>query len=56
MICNGREAREKAERGEIVARFPARYASTLVCGHDVEVGEMIARRADETYVCEGCAP
>lgn len=54
-ICNGRDGREAAERAVITARFPARYASTLACGHDVEIGDVIARRADETYVCSDCA-
>lgn len=54
-ICNGREQREQAERNLIIAWFPARYASTLACGHDVEPGEQIAKTNDDRYLCADCA-
>lgn len=55
-VCNGRDARERAQRDEIVARFPARYISLLGCGHFSEIGEQLTRTADDRLLCEECAP
>ena len=43
-------------RNEIICRFPSPYDSTLSCGHDVVMGEIIATTADHRYICHECAP
>ena len=54
-ICNGRDARERTEHVEIMARFPTKFTGRMPCGHFVEIGDIVARRADDTYVCGECA-
>lgn len=55
-ICNGREKREQARRDLVVMRFPAQYASRLACGHEPDIGDLIARMADDRLVCAECVP
>ncbi|HRE01004.1 MAG TPA: hypothetical protein PLV68_06865 [Ilumatobacteraceae bacterium] len=51
VLCNGRAAREEAEAHRIVQWFAARYSGRLACGCYTTVGDLIARRADDTFVC-----
>lgn len=55
-ICNGREAKERAERNRIVARFPAAYEGHCYgCQDEISVGDILARTADGRYLCTDCA-
>lgn len=56
VLCNGRVERERQLAQTVERRFPARFASRLVCGHDVAVGERIAKMGDGSYRCDDCAP
>lgn len=49
--CNGLEARRAEAAAEIVGWFSARYDSRIACGCYVRQGDIIGRRADDTYVC-----
>jgi hypothetical protein len=53
-LCNGNEARRRAESEAVLYSFPAHYDGTLACGHYARMGDIIAKRADGTYVCESC--
>lgn len=53
-ICSGADARRKAESHAVEYTFPAQYDGTLACGHYAMIGDIIAKRADGSYVCEGC--
>ena len=55
VICNGRERQEKDAQAEILYHFRSQFESKLWCGHSVDVGDDIAKRADGTYVCGDCA-
>ncbi len=55
-ICNGRDAREHAEARRVVTTTTAQFASTLRCGHEVELGDLISLTGDGRWLCEDCAP
>jgi hypothetical protein len=51
--CNGSDARRAAEDRRIIGvPFQANFAQRAACGCYIRVGDMIARRADDKYVCE----
>ena len=54
-ICNGREARERAEANRVIYWFEARFDGTVNCDHSVEIGERLARMGDDSIRCERCA-
>lgn len=40
---------------EVAVRFPARFGSTLDCGHRASEGDPIARTTEGDFICEECA-
>lgn len=54
-ICTGKDRARAKAAAEVIQRFPARYSTRLACGHHVDVGDIIARRNDDSYVCGDCA-
>lgn len=52
VLCNGRAAREERAAAVIVEWFAARYDGRLGCGCRVTHGDLIGRRADDTFVCD----
>lgn len=40
---------------EIAYRLDAKFASTIDCGHRVEVGARVAKTVDGEHICTGCA-
>lgn len=55
-ICNGRDAREQAERDRVLYTFTAAFDGPVACGHRVERGEQLARLVDDRIVCTACTP
>lgn len=56
VICNGRAASEAKPTSEVAYTFRAKFGGRLSCGHEVDLGELIYRMADERLICEDCAP
>ncbi len=42
IICNGREARERAAANVVEYRFSAQFDGPAACGHHVERGDVLA--------------
>lgn len=40
---------------EISYRFEAKFASTIDCGHRVQLGDLVAKTVDGEHVCSRCA-
>jgi hypothetical protein len=53
--CRIHKPVEPAPEYDVAFRFPARFYSTLDCGHEAEPGDPIAKTMDDCYICEACA-